>query len=156
MAQQAAGLDDVVVIGRRPGKQLFSLAASVSKLEGQALAFRQSGTSLSEALGSLPGFHIQKTGPGMSSPFIRGFTGFHTVMTIDGIRLNHSAFRSGPNQYWNTVDPLSLERLDVIKGPAAVLHGSDAVGGVVGAFTESLEMGTEGEGWVGGGRAFYR
>lgn len=156
VAQQEAAIDDVVVIGRRPGQKLLTLPAAVESVAGHDLAFRQAGTTLSEALQSLPGFHIQKTGPGMSSPFIRGFTGFHTVMTIDGIRLNHSAFRSGPNQYWNTVDPLSIERIEVIKGPAAVLHGSDAVGGVVGAFTETLDLGVEGGGWSGGGRALYR
>ncbi len=156
VARQEAAIDDVVVIGRRPGSKLLTSPASVESLSGHNLSFRQSGTSVAESLQALPGFHIQKTGPGMSSPFIRGFTGFHTVMAVDGIRLNHSAFRSGPNQYWNTVDPLSIERIDVIKGPAAILHGSDAVGGVVGAFTETLDMGAEGKGWVGGGRTLYR
>jgi len=48
---------------------------------------------------------VQKTSQGQGSPFIRGFTGFRTLFLIDGIRLNNSAFRDGPNQYWNTVDP---------------------------------------------------
>lgn len=47
------------------------------------------------------------------------------------MRLNNSVFRDGPNQYWTTVDPLGLERAEVVKGPVSVLYGSDAVGGTV-------------------------
>jgi hemoglobin/transferrin/lactoferrin receptor protein len=52
-------------------------------------------------------------------------------LLIDGVRLNNSVFRDGPNQYWTTVDPLGLERAEVVKGPVSVLYGSDAVGGTV-------------------------
>ena len=47
-----------------------------------------------------------------------------------------SVFRSGPNQYWATVDPLSIDRIEVVKGSSSVLYGSDAVGGTVQAFTK--------------------
>ena len=67
--------------------------------------------SLSDALEGEPGILVQKTGPLQHSPFIRGFTAYHNLLLIDGIRLNHSAMRSGPNQYWSTVDPLSLRGL---------------------------------------------
>lgn len=73
----------------------------------------------------------QKTAYGQGSPFIRGWTGFNTLMLVDGIRLNNSVFRFGPNQYWATVDPFIMRRVDVIKGPASTLYGSDAVGGTV-------------------------
>jgi hemoglobin/transferrin/lactoferrin receptor protein len=86
-------------------------------------------------LEATPGVMIQKTAYGQDSPYIRGFTGFRTLLMIDGIRINNSVFRSGPNQYWSLVDPASLERVLVLKGPYAVEYGSDAVGGVVRAFT---------------------
>ncbi|MDD5707074.1 MAG: TonB-dependent receptor plug domain-containing protein, partial [Kiritimatiellae bacterium] len=58
-----------------------------------------------EALAELPSCLLQKTSQGQGSPFIRGFTGFRTLMLNDGVRLNNSVMRDGPNQYWNTVDP---------------------------------------------------
>ena len=74
---------------------------------------------------------------GQGSPYIRGFTGYLNVMMVDGIRLNNSVFRTGPNQYWATIDPLSLSRLEVVKGPGSVLYGTDAIGGAVNAITKS-------------------
>lgn len=88
-----------------------------------------------DALKGLPSVMVQKTSYGQGSPFLRGFTGFRTLMMLDGIRLNNSVFREGPNQYWGTVDPWSVDRYEVVMGPASVLYGSDAVGGAVNALT---------------------
>jgi hemoglobin/transferrin/lactoferrin receptor protein len=107
-----------------------------------------------ESLKWTPGVMVQKTAPGQSSPYIRGFTGFRNVFLIDGVRLNNSTFRSGPNQYWSTVDPFSLERLEVIKGPSSVLYGSDAIGGVVNAITRSPYTYSDADGF--GGNAYGR
>jgi len=91
--------------------------------------------TLPEALAAVPSVMVQKTAYGQSSPYIRGFTSYHNVLLVDGIRLNHTAMRSGPNQYWSTVDGFATERLEVVRGPAGVLYGSDAVGGVVNAIS---------------------
>lgn len=91
--------------------------------------------TLPQWLADEPGVMVQKTANGQSSPYIRGFTGFRTLFLIDGIRLNNSTFRDGPNQYWNTVDPLSVARLEIVKGPASVLYGSDSISGTVNALT---------------------
>lgn len=101
-----------------------------------------------------PGVMVQKTANGQASPYIRGFTGFRTVLLIDGIRLNNSTFRDGPNQYWNTVDPLSVNRLEVVSGPGSVLYGSDAVGGTVNALTMGAPAPGTGNDWQG--RTFVR
>ncbi|MFT7487023.1 MAG: hemoglobin/transferrin/lactoferrin receptor protein, partial [Candidatus Paceibacteria bacterium] len=88
-----------------------------------------------EALRDVPGILLQETAVGHGSPYIRGFTSFRNLFLVDGIRLNNSVFRSGPNQYWNTVDPLLIESLEVVKGPGSVLYGSDSIGGTVNART---------------------
>ncbi len=91
--------------------------------------------TLPEALGEVGGIMVQKTSHGQGSPYLRGFTGFRTVFLIDGIRLNNSVLREGPNQYWNTVDAYGVDRLEVVHGPGSVLYGSDAIGGTVQALT---------------------
>jgi len=89
-----------------------------------------------EALLEAPGVFMQKTNHGGGSPYIRGMMGPQLLITVDGMRLNNSTFRSGPNQYLNLVDPLSLERIEVLRGPGSVLYGSDAMGGVINLLTE--------------------
>jgi len=87
--------------------------------------------TMPEALTGLPSVMVQKTALGQSSPYLRGLTGYHNVLLVDGIRLNHSAMRSGPNQYWSTVELLGAGRLELIRGPHGIKHGADAIGGVV-------------------------
>ncbi|MDX2368356.1 MAG: TonB-dependent receptor [Colwellia sp.] len=89
-----------------------------------------------DALATVPGVYLQKTAHGQGSPYIRGFTGFRNIFLIDGIRLNNSVFRDGPNQYWNTVDPYSITKFEVVKGTTSVIYGSDAIGGTVNAITK--------------------
>ena len=96
--------------------------------------------TLPQALRDVPGVMVQETGPAQGSPYIRGFTGFRTLVLVDGIRLNNSVFRSGPNQYAGTIDPLSLSGIEVVKGPSSVLYGSDAIGGTVQAFTKDPDI----------------
>lgn len=113
--------------------------------------------TLPEALRYTPGVMIQKTAHGHGSPFIRGFTGRRNLMMIDGIRLNNSTFRSGPIQYWNTIDSLSIDRLEVIKSQGSVLYGSDAIGGTVNVFTKSADFRGEADGSsFHHGRSLYR
>lgn len=112
--------------------------------------------SLPEALARQASVMVQKTAYGQSSPFIRGFTGFRNLLLVDGIRLNHSAFRDGPNQYWSTVDELSVERLELVRGPSSVLYGSDAIGGTVNAVTRRAARGAEDSGFRSGGSLYGR
>src|SRR5688572_5025599 len=133
-----AVLDPVVVTATRLEESAFDVPYTVTSVEGAAATGRGART-LPEALREVPGVMVQKTSTGQGSPFIRGFTGFRTLFLIDDIRLNNAVWREGPNQYWNTVDLLSVERLEVVKGPSSVLYGSDAIGGTVNAITVSRD-----------------
>ncbi|MEK7483048.1 MAG: TonB-dependent receptor, partial [Planctomycetota bacterium] len=132
-------LEEFVVTATRTKKTSFDLPYSTTLINAKELR-RKKPRTLPEALAEVPGVMVQKTANGQGSPFIRGFTGFRTVLLIDGIRLNNSVFREGPNQYWSTVDPLSLDHIEVVRGPASVLYGSDAVGGAVQAFTKERKL----------------
>lgn len=135
--------------GENPFRMPYSTAVVTAKWLQQRLPRTMPG-----ALGELPGVMVQKTAHAQGSPYIRGFTGFRTLMLLEGIRLNHSVFREGPNQYWGTVDPFAIERLEVIKGPSSVVHGSDAVGGTVNAVSAGASRGTVQS--PAGGRMLYR
>lgn len=87
--------------------------------------------SAPEALRYEPGVSIQQTAHAQASPYVRGLTGQQLVYLFDGVRLNNGLYRQGPNQYFFTVDVLSLERLEVERGSASVLYGSDALGGAI-------------------------
>jgi outer membrane receptor protein involved in Fe transport len=84
-----------------------------------------------EALQGVSGVFIQKTNHGGGSAFLRGLTGNQTLIVLDGIRLNNAIYRYGPNQYLNTIDMFTVDKIDVLKGIGAVEYGSDAMGGVI-------------------------
>ena len=99
---------------------------------------------MAEALIGVPGVWMQKTNHGGGSPFVRGLTGNQTLLLIDGIRLNNATYRYGPNQYLNTVDPLSVQKVEVVRGSGSVQYGSDALGGTVQIFTKTPQFAREG------------
>jgi len=145
--------DPVLVTASRGALPAFETPHSTEAVTARSLERRQVRTT-PQALAQVPGVLVQETSPGQGSPFLRGFTGYLTLFLVDGIRLNNSVYRAGPNQYWGTVDPFSLARLEVVKGPASVLYGSDAVGGAVNAISKGPS--TWGDGWGYGGHLLYR
>ncbi len=133
-AEETATLPEVVVTALRAETALADVPGTVHVVDREALQAAAPRTT-PDALRGLPSVMVQKTGYGQGSPYLRGFTGFRTLMMVDGIRLNNSTFRDGPNQYWNTVDPWLVARYEAVLGPASVLYGSDAVGGAVNALS---------------------
>ncbi|MCC7395991.1 MAG: TonB-dependent receptor [Planctomycetes bacterium] len=126
----------VVVTAARTAQDPFTAPRAVDVI-GQDDLQRGQFRTLPQALRELPSVMVQETSPGQGSPFLRGFTGYQNLLLIDGIRLNNSTFRSGPNQYWSTIDPFSIDRIEVVRGPASTLYGSDAIGGTVQVITKS-------------------
>ncbi len=136
-ADEVAVLPEIVVTPTRSDEDAADVPGTTEVIRGEDIQGRKLSRSTPEALKELPAVMVQRTSHGQGSPFIRGFTGFRTLFLIDGIRLNNSVFRDGPNQYWNSVDSFSYDRLELVKGPASVLYGSDAIGGAVNALTLS-------------------
>jgi len=136
-------IEEIVIIAQRSKTNTINRPESISTLNGQDPHL---GTAVStpEALSVIPGVWMQQTNLGGGSPFLRGLTGYHTLILVDGIRLNNSTFRSGPNQYLNTIDPLLIDRVEVMKGQGAVPYGSDALGGTVQLFSKSPDFSVTG------------
>ncbi|MDA0668287.1 MAG: TonB-dependent receptor [Planctomycetota bacterium] len=148
LAQETARTAEVVVTASAFADDPLQQPFSLETLDQTWLRTR--ARTVPEALQGLPGVMVQKTASGQSSPFLRGFTGFRTRMLVDGIPLNHAAMRSGPNQYWSTLDALTVERLELVRGTSSVLYGSDAIGGTVNAISRRAKVGAEGL-QIGGG-----
>ncbi len=116
------------------GRQTTAFEAfdAISTLDSFDLVTNAQG-SLGEALKNLPGVANRSFGPGASRPIIRGFDGDRVLLMEDGVRTGDLSSQSGDHGV--TIDPNGLERIEVVRGPATLLYGSNAVGGVVNAVT---------------------
>jgi hemoglobin/transferrin/lactoferrin receptor protein len=129
-------LSEIVITAQRYATNRFFTAEAIDIVDVKNVEKRQSRTT-PEALTATNGVFVQKTNHGGGSPFLRGLTGNQNLLLVDGIRLNNATFRYGPNQYFNTIDPLSIERLEVLRGSGSVQYGSDALGGTIQVFTKN-------------------
>src|SRR5881394_2278989 len=115
------------------------LAAGLSPLPTEALSEdrlrREQSVSLAHALANLPGVSALTTGQQIGKPVIRGLTGPRVLVLEDGSRLEDYSWsdEDGPS-----VDARLAQRVEVIRGPASVLYGSDALGGVINVISEQL------------------
>lgn len=132
-------LNEVVITANRSANQEFQTPNSIKVLNKKYLSTYAPRTT-PEALMGVNGVFVQKTNHGGGSPFVRGLTGNQTLLLVDGIRLSNSTFRYGPNQYFNTIDPFSIEKIEVLKGGGSVQYGSDALGGTIQVFTAEPEF----------------
>lgn len=135
-------LNELVVTAQRSPRPRFSTPEAIETAAEKHIRARQF-RSTPEALSATPGVFIQKTNHGGGSPFVRGLTGNQTLLLIDGIRLSNATFRYGPNQYFNTVDVFSLQRIEVLRGSGSVPYGSDALGGAIQAFSRDAVFSDE-------------
>ena len=87
-----------------------------------------------------PSIRVQKSQGGGGSPVIRGLRQIGVLLVLDGVRMNNGIFRSGHLQNAITVDPNSLERVEIIYGSSSVGYGSDALGGVVHYYTKTPKI----------------
>ena len=101
--------------------------------------WRDNPRSVPAALQRQPGIMVQSTEYGGGSPSVRGLIGQQVLLMVDGIRINNSIFRFGPNQYLSTVDPFIIDRIEVVRGPGSALYGSDALGGTISLWTRHRE-----------------
>lgn len=135
-------IQEVIITSQRVPQKEAVIPYSVTSIGRKEMDNFNSRTT-PEALMSTNGVFVQKTNHGGGSPFIRGLTGNQTLLLIDGIRLNNSIYRYGPNQYLNTIDPFSIDKIEVVKGTGSVQYGSDAIGGALQVFTKELVLNKE-------------
>lgn len=130
--EPSGGLNGVT----RGAKSVFDIPSLGTVVNREALVEKQAG-DMAQALQNEVGVLMQQTARGQVSPFLRGLTGQQVLILIDGVRMNNSVYRAGPNQYFNLIDPGLVDRIEVVRGPESVLWGSDAIGGVINVVTRS-------------------
>lgn len=140
-------LDSVVVSASGLGKQSHEMTMPVAVMEGQELVMRREAT-LGETLQGLPGVHSSSFGAGAARPVIRGLDGARVKVLSDGVELLDASTISPDHAVVS--EPLLAERIEVLKGPATLLYGGGAIGGVVNVIDRKVpthvpEKGYEGE-----------
>lgn len=130
-------LPSLVVTATNTGQALRDAPANMTVIDRDELA-RRPVQDLTDALRGTPG--LQFTGVGMSRRgiSIRGMSGEHTLVLIDGQRVNSSASVIAHADFelgWVPVE--AIERIEVVRGPMSALYGSEALGGVVNVITRS-------------------
>ncbi|WP_234406194.1 TonB-dependent receptor [Methylobacillus glycogenes] len=126
---------DTVVTASRTEQQLNDVIGDVSVISEEQI-LKAGQTSLVELLAMQAGIEVSHNGGvGKSSNvYIRGANPVHTVVLLDGMRINSAT--SGTTSLENI--PLNqIERVEILRGPASSLYGADAIGGVIQIFTKS-------------------
>ncbi len=121
-------LPPVIVTGNPLGSELFELVQPISVLGGQEL-FQLRRSTIGETLNGLPGVSSTSFGPNASRPVIRGLDSDRIRILQNGTGVLDASALSFDHAV--AIDPLVVERAEVVRGPAALLYGGSAVGGVV-------------------------
>ena len=120
--------EEVIVTASGSAEPVNASYQSVNSVGALELAQRNP-VSIGEALEGQLGIAKRSFGPGSGRPIIRGFDGDRVLVLQDGLRLGGIASQSADEV--EPIDVLSLDRVEIVKGPATLLYGSNAIGGVV-------------------------
>jgi iron complex outermembrane recepter protein len=126
---QLSGLQEQVTVTASGSEQAVSSSIQSVEVIGSVDLAKKSPVSLGEALDGELGVSKRSFGPGTARPVIRGFDGDRVLVLQDGNRIGGLGFESGDHA--EPVDVLTVERVEIVKGPATLLYGSNAIGGVV-------------------------
>jgi iron complex outermembrane recepter protein len=131
--QQAATSDDdfhtdTEIVVTAPYVERLDILSGTSALSGEDLAAETQG-QIGDMLTSLPGVSATSFSPGASRPVLRGFQGNRVAVLTDGIGNIDASNTSADHAV--TIDALTTERIEVLRGPAVLLFGGQAVGGAV-------------------------
>jgi len=126
-----ATLNEVVVTGSSHAIALRENPISIALVSSKAIATTVESNVIDVLVKNVPGLNAVKTGPNISKPFIRGL-GYNRVLTLyDGIRQEGQQWG---DEHGIEVDAYNVGKAEVIKGPASLMFGSDALAGVVSLF----------------------
>ena len=135
MQPSAIELSAVVVTGFGTERAADEVYRPTTVLSDSELR-RKLSTTVTATLAGEPGISQRYNGPAAAQPVIRGLSGDRILVLEDGDRTGDIA--STAPDHAVTIDPLTAERIEVIRGPAALLYGSNALGGVINVIREEV------------------
>jgi iron complex outermembrane receptor protein len=127
--------EEVVSVNADTPRSQFEAFQPTSVLAGQELG-KKLEMSLGATLENEPGVSSRSFGPAPSRPVIRGLGGDRVLILQDGQRMSDLSSQSGDHGV--TINPAGAERIEVVRGPATLLYGANAVGGLVNVITEEI------------------
>jgi iron complex outermembrane recepter protein len=117
------------------GKSQFESFQATTVLGGQELSKEMQGT-LGATIENQPGIALRSFGPGPARPVVRGLDGDRVLVVEDGLRMGDLSSQSGDHGV--NVNPASASRIEVVRGPATLLYGANAIGGLVNVITNEI------------------
>lgn len=135
---QTATLQEVVVTATRMAIPLTDVVADVSIID-RAMIEQSGATGVADVLARQPGLEIGRSGGvgGTTSVYLRGGNSQHTAVYLDGVRLDTQSGSGGVA--WESIPLAQIDRIEVLRGPAGAIYGSDAINGVIQLFTRKGE-----------------
>jgi vitamin B12 transporter len=134
---QSPSLDTVVITATRVEQVLSDVLSDISIVDRDAIE-RSGATTVADLLARTPGVEFVRNGgpTANTSLFLRGGENRFTAVFIDGVRVDS---QSTGGASWNAIPAAQIERIEILRGPAAAIYGSDAISGVVQIFTRKGE-----------------
>lgn len=130
-------LETIVVSGATKASVISENPLAITAISAKQLDNSVENTVMDVLVKHTPGLHALKTGPNISKPFIHGL-GYNRVLTLyDGIRQEGQQYG---DEHGLEIDDYNVAKVEVIKGPASLLYGSDAIGGVISFFSPIPKM----------------
>lgn len=136
-------MDTVVVTATRTENDTFNVPSPISSVDEQRLQ-ETAPASIAEAIKNIPGVALEKAGSWETSPIIRGLGQNRVLVLYDGDR--ETNLWAGRMPMTSFMDMGTVSRIEVLRGPASALYGTDALGGVINIISREVEF-AEGDEW---------
>tara|TARA_Y100000996_G_scaffold414487_1_gene405518 strand:+ start:1453 stop:3447 length:1995 start_codon:yes stop_codon:yes gene_type:complete len=135
LEESALELEGLVVTGalsERAQDQAIRPTSVISQVELQ----RKLVSTVASTLKSEPGIAVSTMGPAASLPVIRGLSGDRLLVLEDGVRITDVSNTHADHA--NAINPMSARRIEVVRGPGAIIYGSNAIGGVINVIRDEI------------------
>ncbi len=123
-------LDQAVISATRWKEPRKEVPNTVHLLNMKEISLMNLQTA-ADVLGTDKGVFMQKSQMGGGSPMIRGYSANRLLIVVDGVRMNSAIFRAENLQNVISIDPFSMDNIEILLGTGSVIYGSDALGGVM-------------------------